>query len=421
MPSDAAFSKSSRPHAVPVSPGADVAAEARAREADAHRLLDRSFGVREVEVRAAAVPGVVDVQSAQTHYSNGFALLTPLPGVVAVACRPSASASTRLAYAGTDAPRTVTLPDAADTSDPDLAPWDVVLDRVLARSRDREEAESAGRLEAGGLDVAVVSSVPPVCLDGYLAALAVATARALGMLGPNAEARMGVPAVRDDVLPALRLDVKAGTRRPTGVADLIAAYTGSNDPFTLIDTARREHLPVETRGREMLGWALIDTGDPSPRDAAWHRRRHDQAEKALSLLRERGFGDLRSFRNLEHRRLDDAVERLPGTLKPVARHLVTENRRVQKHVAALRSGDWQMVGALLLMSHASLRDRWQSTSPAVDRIVADVEQMTLDGVYGACMSARDGAVVVTGRPAALDRHLDDVAAKAGPNARIMRL
>jgi galactokinase len=420
MPSDAAFSKSSRPRAVPASPGADGAAEARAREADAHRLLNQSFGARDAEARSGVVAGIVDVQSAQTHYSNGFALLMPLPGVVAVACRPSASESTHLAYAGTDAPRTVTVPDSPDAADADLAPWDVVLDRVLSRYRDWEESDSAEWLRGGGVEVAVVSSVPPACLDGYLAALAVATARALQMLGPAAEARMGVPTDRDDVLPALRLDVKAGTRRPTGVADLIAAYTGG-DPFTLIDTARREHLPVETRGREVLGWAVIDTGDPSPRDAAWHQRRHDQAEKALSLLRERGFGDLRSFRNLEHRRLDDAVDRLPANLKPIARHLVSENRRVQKHVAALRSGDWQMVGALLLMSHASLRDRWQSTSPAADRIVAAVEQMTLDGVYGACMSARDGAVLVTGRPSALDRHLAAIAAEAGPNARIMRL
>lgn len=415
MPSDAAFSKSSRPLAVPVSPGADVAAEARAREADAHRLLDQTFGVRDATPRSGVVPGIVDVQSAQTHYSNGFALLMPLPGVVAIACRPSKEGVTRLAYAGSESPRTVTLPESPDPSADDLAPWDVVLDRVLKRCFEEGEGETKH------LEVAVVSSVPPACLDGYLAALAVATAQALGMLGSSAEARMGVPAVRDDVLPSLRLDVKAGMRRPTGIADLIAAYTGGNDPFTLIDTARREHLPVETRGREVLGWAVIDTGDASPRDAAWHQRRHDQAEKALSLLRERGFGDLRSFRNLEHRRLDDAVDRLPTNLQPLARHLVTENRRVQKHVVALRSGDWQMVGALLLMSHASLRDRWQSTSPAADRIVAAVETMTLDGIYGACMSARDGAVLVTGRPGALDRHLDDVAAEAGPHARITRL
>jgi galactokinase len=72
------------------------------------------------------------------------------------------------------------------------------------------------------------------------------------------------------------------------------------------------------------------------------------------------------------------MEALPARLTSVARHLVTDNRRVQKMVAALRRSDWQMVGALLLMSHASRRDAWQGTSAEADFLVEHVEATTLE-------------------------------------------
>jgi galactokinase len=88
--------------------------------------------------------------------------------------------------------------------------------------------------------------------------------------------------------------------------------------------------------------------------------------------------------------------------------LVTENRRVQKHVAALRRDDWQMVGALLLMSHASLRDDWKGTTAAADTLVEAVEARTHDGLYGACMTERGGGVLVVGRPHAFEEGIRDL-------------
>ena len=38
-------------------------------------------------------------------------------------------------------------------------------------------------------------------------------------------------------------------------------------------------------------------------------------------------------------------------------------------VFAARKKDWQMFGALLLMSHASLRDDWKRTDDEVDLVL----------------------------------------------------
>lgn len=73
-------------------------------------------------------------------------------------------------------------------------------------------------------------------------------------------------------------------------------------------------------------------------------------------------------------RLDDAAYRR-------ARHVVTENARVLAVIDALLAGDVPAVGAALDASHASLRDDFEVSSPALDALV-DIAQ-GVDGVIGA--------------------------------------
>jgi galactokinase len=50
------------------------------------------------------------------------------------------------------------------------------------------------------------------------------------------------------------------------------------------------------------------------------------------------------------------------------------------------------------MSHASQRDDWTATPEAADAVVKAVETRTHESLYGACMTGRSGAVLVTGPP-----------------------
>src|SRR5690606_34117854 len=52
-----------------------------------------------------------------------------------------------------------------------------------------------------------------------------------------------------------------------------------------------------------------------------------------------------------------------------ARHVVTENRRVLDFVAACEAGDLAALGPLLAASHASLRDDFEVSTPALDQLV----------------------------------------------------
>jgi galactokinase len=366
-------------------------------------LVDR-LGPADAPPATAYACGTIGVQADQTHYSDGFGLLMPLQQGVAVAAR--RADATRVVVGGGE--------ETWDEEDSDPPPWITVVQRVM------QELLAEQRVE-----VAVAGTVPGTCRDGYLAALAVALMRVVRRLGvPPTVDLDHVESLRDVLVPLLAGEIGTALDQPYSTAYLLATFAGDDPAFTLVDTSTREHLPVETEARSALQWALLDPGGPTPRPGAFHRRRRQQAEQALHHLRANGFAGLEAFRDLEHRDLERAITALPEELGPVVRHLVTENRRVQKHVAAMRRSDWQMIGALLLMSHASQRDDWEGTSDAADAVVAEAESRTHDGLYGACMTGRSGAVLVTGRPSAfgekLGRLADALESVLGHPPRILR-
>src|SRR5690606_33510143 len=78
----------------------------------------------------------------------------------------------------------------------------------------------------------------------------------------------------------------------------------------------------------------------------------------------------------------------PGRVDPVdlrrARHVVAENERTLAAAAALRAGDSAAFGRLMDESHASLRDLFEVSSPALDAIVEAAR--AAPGCYGARMT-----------------------------------
>lgn len=67
-----------------------------------------------------------------------------------------------------------------------------------------------------------------------------------------------------------------------------------------------------------------------------------------------------------------------------ARHVITENARTLRAAEAMSGGDPREAGRLMDMSHASLRDDFEVSSPELDAIVEITRR--LDGCYGARMT-----------------------------------
>jgi galactokinase len=80
-----------------------------------------------------------------------------------------------------------------------------------------------------------------------------------------------------------------------------------------------------------------------------------------------------------------------------ARHVVTENARVQASAAALRAGDVETFGRLMVDSHASLRDDYAVSGPELDALV-DIALATADSAERAAETIPARYRDATGRP-----------------------
>lgn len=82
------------------------------------------------------------------------------------------------------------------------------------------------------------------------------------------------------------------------------------------------------------------------------------------------------------------------------RHVITENQRVRDFAAALSSEDYKSAGELMVESHRSLRDDFETSTDAMDR--AQEEILRRRGVLGARMTGGGfgGCVVSLCKPGA---------------------
>jgi galactokinase len=92
---------------------------------------------------------------------------------------------------------------------------------------------------------------------------------------------------------------------------------------------------------------------------------------------------VRALRDVGLDDLDRAEAALDPTTFRRVRHIVTEDDRVLRSVAALKSGDVPDFGALMYASHASMRDDFEISVPELDTVVEVAER---HGAIGARMT-----------------------------------
>jgi galactokinase len=155
----------------------------------------------------------------------------------------------------------------------------------------------------------------------------------------------------------------------TGLLDQLASLYGERDRALRIDF---RSLRVDPVVLELDGYRLVtlDSGERHANVASGYNERRAQCAQAAEAL---GVASLRDA-TLE------MVQTLPSPLAERARHVITENQRVEETVAALERSDLARVGELLDESHASLRDCYEISTPAVE---ATVKRLREAGAIGA--------------------------------------
>ena len=192
----------------------------------------------------------------------------------------------------------------------------------------------------------------------------------------------------------------------TGLLDQIASLLGEENHALRIDFATLAIQPVPL---DLRDWQHVtaDSGAAHDHAASGYNERRAECEAAAREL------------GVEHLSAADppAAEQLPDPGRRRARHVLSENARVDATVDALRDGDLEAVGRLLDASHASLRDGYEASVPEVE---ATVERLKAAGAAGARMMGGGfgGAVLALFPPgAALPDGATVVA--PGPPARLL--
>ncbi len=150
----------------------------------------------------------------------------------------------------------------------------------------------------------------------------------------------------------------------TGLLDQLASLYGEADTALRIDFADLsiQRVPLVLAD----GWRLVtlDSGDSRALAASGYNERRAECARACELL---GVESLRDAR-------EDSLEQLPPVLARRVRHVLDENARVLETVAALRSRAFERVGCLIDASHASLRDLYECSTPAVETAVGALKE-----------------------------------------------
>ncbi len=117
---------------------------------------------------------------------------------------------------------------------------------------------------------------------------------------------------------------------------------------------------------------------------------------------------VRALRDVTPAQLERHRNVLPETTYRRCRHIVTENERVLRSLAALNAGDLKLFGRLMNQSHASMRDDFEITCKELD-ILADLAWKT-PGVLGSRMTGGGfgGCTVSLVEAEAVERFIADV-------------
>jgi galactokinase len=308
----------------------------------------KGTAVRFADVLVVRAPGRVNLIGDHTDYQDGFCLPMAIDREVRV--RAVARTDRRVVMHSDAVAGTVEL-DAFGADDPRTVEpaWGRPVAAVL-RLRARAGANPAG------FDAAVTSTVPVGSGLSSSAAFAVGVALAAGLVAGESPA----PA---DIARIAQSAEQLATGVPCGAMDQMASVFGRAGHALLLDCRSLKVRPVPLP--RAVSVVVVHTGTSRRLEDSAYVARRAACETAAERA---GVATLR----------DATPEQVAGD--PIARHVVSENRRVLEFVDAMQRGALGECGALMLASHASLRDDFAVSTPELDLLV---DALCHAGAYGA--------------------------------------
>jgi galactokinase len=344
--------------------------------ARAERSFQEAFGgAPDLLVQA---PGRVNLIGEHTDYNDGFVLPCAIELGTAVAAR-----------ARSDATVETVASDYGGERD------SIAMDGPIAHAggwRDYVRGVAAMLQDEGlerGADLAVSGDVPKGAGLSSSASLEVAVASTLARLGG-----LSIDPTRIAQLAQRAENEFVGCS--CGIMDQLVSARAQADHALLIDCRSLECRAVPMPAG--LAVIVIHSGiERGLVDSAYNERR-EQCERAA-----RHYG-VPALRDLDEAALAAGGEGLDPLTFRRARHVVTENARTLAAADALATGDLERLGVLMAQSHASMRDDFEITVPAIDRLV-EIAAEAIGAEGGARMTGGGfgGCIVALAPEAAVER------------------
>jgi galactokinase len=286
-------------------------------------------------MREFRAPGRVNLIGDHTDYNDGFVL----PMAIDLECVVRATPHDSVRVRSTDVDGESDLPADGSAEPSEVDGWGRYAAGVLRTLAER------GR-EPAGLDATVSSTVPIGAGLSSSAALEVALALALCDAA-------GFELQPLELARACQEAEQIATGVPCGIMDQLTSIAGEENCALLIDCRSLDVEPIPLPPD--LAVLVVHSGvSRELADSAYAERRRACEAAAAGL----GLPALR----------DATLEQVADD--PRARHVVSENARVLAAARALREGDVDALGPLLLESHRSLRDDFEVSTPELDALVA---------------------------------------------------
>ena len=306
-------------------------------------------------------PGRVNVIGEHTDYNDGFVLPFAIEAGCTATVRRIDEPVLRIGSAQQDEPVQIPLAELA----PGTGGWSAYPAGVVWALR-----EAGHRL--GGMGIELDSSVPTGSGLSSSAAVVCSVAGAVADLF-----ELGLD--RGELLAVSRRAENDYVGAPTGGMDQLASLSCTADHVLFCDmrSLAVQQVPFDVAA-EGLTVLVVDTRAEHSHADGEYRQRREGCERAARLL------GVPALRDVAAGDLDDALARLEEEeLRRYVRHVVTEDERVLRTVELLRAGRLREIGALLVESHASMREDYRITIPELD-VAADT--LVAAGALGARMT-----------------------------------
>jgi galactokinase len=166
-----------------------------------------------------------------------------------------------------------------------------------------------------------------------------------------------------------------------GIMDQFISVHGKKDHALYLDcrTLAHELLPIPNGVQLVICNTMIHHNHA----AGEYNQRRAECEAATRFFAGKLPG-VKALRDVTPEAFEQFGHELPEVIRKRARHVITENLRVQQAAEALAAKDLTRFGALMASSHNGLRDDFEVSCIELDIMVRLAQQA--EGVYGARMT-----------------------------------